>query len=202
MPGPPCTTSTPGSGGPDDLVLLALDGGDDVGEPAGAGRLERGDQRAVAADAVVRVAAVAAARAAALAEQLVLDVEERAAPGGEVAAAGQAHRLAAGGPVERLGHRGPPVDDDRLLVLVGHRQAPDVVGVARRRLRVAVAVARLVDAPEHERGVAEVELGEPVGDRVLDHVALEPGLLGAAPADLDHRLELVRPSPRARSRQS
>ena len=37
-----------GQRGPDDLVLLALDGGDDVAEAAGAGRLERGDERAVA----------------------------------------------------------------------------------------------------------------------------------------------------------
>ena len=36
----------PGQLGPDDLVLLALDGGDDVAEPAGAGRLERRQERA------------------------------------------------------------------------------------------------------------------------------------------------------------
>ena len=190
-----------GQRGPDDLVLLALDGGDDVAQPAGAGGLERRDQRAVAADAVV--GARPAEPEGPLAEELVLDVQQGAAPGGEVAAAGQAHRLPPGGPVEGLGHRRPPVDDHRLLVLVGHRDAPDVVRLAdgRRWPRSAwaplpLAARLLVDAPEAERGVTEVELGEAVQDRVPDHVALEPGLLRAAPADLDHRLELVGPGPR------
>ena len=40
--------------GADDLVLLALDGGDDVGEAAGAAGLEGGDEGAVAGDAPVR----------------------------------------------------------------------------------------------------------------------------------------------------
>ena len=131
---------------PDDLVLLALDGGDDVAHAPGAGRLERGDERAVAleAGALAQVEGV-------LAEQLVLDAEQLAAAGGEVAAAGQAHGLAAGGPVERLGHRRPPVDDHRLLVLVRHRQAADVEGLAAR-------LGLAVDPAEQQRGVAEVEL--------------------------------------------
>ena len=135
-----------GQRGPDDLVLLALDGGDDVADAPGAGRLERGDERAVAleAGALAQVQRV-------LAEELVLDAEQLAAPGGEVAAADEAHGLAAGGPVERLGHRGPPVDHDRLLLVVRHRQAADVEGLA-----ALVLVA--VDATEQQRGVAEVEL--------------------------------------------
>ena len=72
--------------------------------------------------------------------------------GGEVAAARQPHRRAAGGPVEGLGDRRPPVDDDRLLVLVGHGEAADVEGVAAASPLSAVAV----DAPEHEAGVAEL----------------------------------------------
>ena len=47
----------------------------------------------------------------ALAERLVLDAEQLAAAGGEVAAADEAHRCPTGGAVERLGDRGPPVDD-------------------------------------------------------------------------------------------
>ena len=68
----------------------------------------------------------------ALAEQLVLDAEQLAALDGEVAAAGQAHRVAPGGPVERLGDRRPPVDHDRLAVLVGHGQPADVEALGRR----------------------------------------------------------------------
>ena len=42
----------------DDLVLLGLDGGDDVAELAGAAAFERGQQGAVAAQAVVGTEAV------------------------------------------------------------------------------------------------------------------------------------------------
>ena len=118
----------------DDLVLLGLDRGDDVAERAGAAALERGEQRRVAAQlraapsasVVVDEPVVVADAEVAAAEQLVLDAEQRAALDGEVAAADEAHRLAPGGPVERLGDRRPPVDDDRLGLLVGDGQAPDV----------------------------------------------------------------------------
>ena len=113
-----------------------------------------------------------------------------AGPGGEVAAAGQAHRLPAGGPVEGLGDRGPPVDDDRVAVLVGDRHPADVEGVAAPGGPLDEGMSRRfglgVDATEDERRLAELELLEPVGDGVPDDVALEAGLLGAAAADLDH----------------
>ena len=117
-----------------------------------------------------------------LAEELVLDGEELAATGGEVAAADEPHRLAPGGPVEGLGDRRPPVDHERLAVLVGHRQAADVVAVA-------AVPAGAVDAPEHEAGVAELQRGQPLGDVALDHLPLPAGLLGAALAHLDHRAQ-------------
>ena len=68
----------------------------------------------------------------ALAEQLVLEPEQLAALDGEVAAAGEAHRLTAGRPVERLGDRRPPVDHDRLAVLVGDGEAADVEALDAR----------------------------------------------------------------------
>ena len=114
--------------GADDLVLLGLDGADDVAELAGAAGLQRGQQGRVARQA----AGLAGDAEVALAEQLVLDGEELAALGGEVPPPGQAHRVAAGGPVEGLGHRRPPVDDDRLPLLVGHRQPADVVRLDAR----------------------------------------------------------------------
>ena len=40
---------------PDDLVLFALDSGDDVTEPAGARRLNRGDQRALTLDLALAI---------------------------------------------------------------------------------------------------------------------------------------------------
>ena len=132
----------------DDLVLLTLDGGDDVAERAGATALERGEQRRVAAQPVWPISVepfVVAETEVALAEEFVLDAEERAALDDEVATPGEAHRVAAGGAVERLRDRRPPVDHDGLAVLVGDREAPDVE-VLQRVGRLGVPV----DPPEHE----------------------------------------------------
>ena len=52
----------------------------------------------------------------ALAEEFVLEAEQLPALDGEVAAPDETHRLATGGPVERLGDGRPPVDDDRFGV--------------------------------------------------------------------------------------
>src|SRR3989442_794619 len=69
--------------GPDDLVLLALDRGDDVAEATGAVRLERGEQRALALErerAVARETAhpvgIGAETLRSLTEELVLDAEQ------------------------------------------------------------------------------------------------------------------------------
>ena len=81
----------------------------------------------------------------ALAEQLVFQAEQRATLDDEVPPAQQAHRTATGRPVERLGHRGPPVDHYGLPVLVGDREATDVEaldGVGR--------LGGAVDATEHQ----------------------------------------------------
>src|SRR5690606_10625659 len=68
--------------GADDLVLLRLDRADDVAELAGASGLEGGDERPVAGDG----GTLAVDRGhRGLAEELVLDAEEGATPGGEVA---------------------------------------------------------------------------------------------------------------------
>ena len=98
-----------------------------------------------------------------------------------MAPAGQAHRVAPGRPVERLGDRCPPVDDDRFTCLVGHGQAPDVEALERiRRLGVPV------DAAEHERRVAEIEVGQPLDQGLVERIALETGLERAAEIGLGH----------------
>ena len=175
----------------DDLVLLALDGGDDVGEPSGATELECGDERLLAAHlgehAAVERRPVGgrAEQLGPVAEVLVLDAEQLAPAGGEVAAAIETHRRATGGSVERFGHGRPPVDDDGLLALVGHGEAADVIGLAL----LLIVDRGSIDASEDQRGVAQLEITEATDDRVPDHISLEAGLFGAAPADLDHRAQ-------------
>ena len=128
----------------------------------------------------------------ALAEQLVLEAEDGATLDGEVTPTEQAHRLPPGGAVERLGDRRPPVDDDRFRVLVGDRQAADV-----EALRAAWLLGAAVDPAEHQRGVAEVEVVEPLDQGLVEGVALEPGLHRAAEVGLVE----VSQSPRRRLRR-
>ena len=128
----------------------------------------------------------------ALAEQLVLDAEDAAPLDGEVTATQQAHRLAAGGAVERLGDRRPPVDDDGLRVLVGDGQPADVEALHPARLLGAA-----IDATEDQRRVAEVELVESLDEGLVEGVALEAGLHRAAEAGF---VEVSQP-PRRRLRR-
>lgn len=101
---------------PDQVVLVRLDGRDDVPHRAGPGALDLGrDQRA---DLVRRTGAV---------ERLVL-------VGGQLGRLGEPvpppqphpHRIVPAGPVERCRHRRPPVHYHRVAVRVPHVPAPDV----------------------------------------------------------------------------
>ena len=172
----------------DDLVLLALDGGDDVAQLTGAATLQDRQQRAVATDALGGGDALAVVLGAdaevALAEQLVLDAQQLATLHVEVTAAHQTQRFAAGGTVERLGHGGPPVDHHRIGVLVGHGEATDVEAL---ELATVISVLngrrfveRPVDATEHQGHVAQVELGETIEHGLIEHIAFVSGLERAA----------------------
>ena len=160
--------------GPDRLVLLDLDRGDDVGHAPGAGPVDRREQRALAHDREP-------GRARGLrVEHLVVETDQVAPvarPRVEVAAPHHAERGDGRRPVERLGDGRPPVDDERRLLLVEDGDAPDVeAGVA--------VVTPHVEAPEAERGVADVEGGQPAPGQRVGGVPLEPGLVGPALTDL------------------
>ena len=106
------------------------------------------------------------------------------AVGLEVAAAGDAHRLDRGGPVEGLGDRRAPVDDERREVVVGDRDAADVEAARRVGLGGSDVGGQQVEAPEAERACRRCRGGEPAAGVGLGRLALEPGLVGAAPGDL------------------
>ncbi len=79
--------------------------------------------------------------------------------------------MAAGGAVEGLGHGGPPVHDQGLLILAGDSQAAEVEGLAIGE----------VDSPEAQGLAPEVELLDAVEGSAHDHVPLGDGLRGAPP---------------------
>jgi hypothetical protein len=157
-----------------------LDRGDDVGELSCSRLLQSGKQSAVASHlgAIIEHHRPAIEHCAGVAEQLVLDPQQPASSRGEMASPHQPHRCSTRGPIEGLGDRRPPVHHQRLLVVVGHGNPPDVVGIA--------AGLRTIDPSEHQAGITDVEIVEAAGDVALDHLPFPAGLLGAALADFDH----------------
>lgn len=168
----------------DDLVLFGLNGGDDVAQLPRSAALDRGHERAVTAQAArMHEAALGAVEPfvmadseMTLAKEFVLDAKKRRTVDHEVAASGQPHRLTARRSVEGLGDWGPPIDDDRIAVLVGHRQSSDVealdaVGSIGRSFSRSVDLT--IDASEDQGGVAEIEIGQTSDQLLVDGVPLE-----------------------------
>ncbi len=157
---------------PDDLVLLGLDGLDDVAHAAGPARGQRGEQGALAAQGGQLLGGQRVE-----VEDVVLDVEEAPAAGAQVPAAYDAAGVGRGRPVERLGDRGPPVDEKRVVPLVGEPEPADVVPLAGRHVQPA----------EREPGLHGVELGQPVlvqGGEGVPLAAVLGSARGAAPSYL------------------
>ncbi len=112
--------------GADHPVLFGLDGGHDVAHAAGALAAEGGQQRGLADETAVDPAVDAVAVEV---EHLVVDADDRTALGPQVAAADQRAGVGRGGGVEGPGGGGPPVDQDRLVLLVAQPDPADVEGL-------------------------------------------------------------------------
>jgi hypothetical protein len=166
--------------GPDDLILLRLDRGHDVAHMTRAGPTERGQERAATHQVGTTVAFEAFDG-----EHLVVDTEKHFRICREVAAALETQGISPGRPVERLRHRCAPVDDDRLLFRVGNGQTTDVEALAG----FPGCGCAVVDAPEYEGLGPQLESGQADHGLVLDDVALEPRLVGAAGSGFDGVLQ-------------
>ncbi len=179
----------------DDLVLLGLDGGDDVAHRAHARALDLLLEQLARGGRLGRVG-----------EVLVLVRGEVAAGVAEAAPQPDVHRVLLGGPVERLRDRGAPVDDHGVAVRVVDVPPPDVERLALRALGPLGAVGvpplersrergsvQVVEPAEEQRGVAQVREGldalvdltgedlgvDPVRRDVADVEGLDVGAHGA-----------------------
>ncbi len=172
--------------GADQVVLLGLDGGDDVAHRADAGPLDLLAQRP-RADLLVL----------GMVEALVLEAGED--PLAPAVAAAPPHAIAAARacPVEGMGEGGAPVDHHRVALVVYHVPAAEVeprpgqAGVLDGALALADAIV-VVDAAEEQRGAAVVgERGDALLEAPLQRLLRgpvapgDPQRLGAAP----HRLQ-------------
>ena len=167
MPGPPVISVTPRGRGPDRLVLVALDGGDDVAHLPAAAAGQGGDQGAVAEhdDVVGRLGH----------HQVVLGADDGGALAAQHPAAQHAHRVDRGGAVEGGGRGRAPVDDERLVVVVAHPEPADVAHLALVGGRLLVAE---VEPAEDQALVLLVDHRAAPGGGVDEGVALEePGHL-------------------------
>ena len=164
--------------GPDRLVLVALDRRDDVAHLGTAAAGERGHEGPVPDDDEVgrRLGD----------HEVVLDAHDVGALAAQHSPAQHAHRLDRGGAVERRGRRGPPVDDQGLVVVVADAEPPDVADLPLD-VAVGVGLRRVVDveAAEDEALVLAVQGVAAAGRVEHQGVAFEePGhLLLAGGAD-------------------
>ena len=142
--------------GADRLVLLSLDGGDDVAHAVPAGPLQGGHQRTLADDHEL-------VGALAVVEEVVLDAGHDVVAATQHPSAHDVHRLGGRRPVEGLGCPCPPVDDQRLVLLVAHADASDVAD-----LPVGV-----VEPPEDEALVLRVEGRQSPGCLERERIAFE-----------------------------
>ena len=114
----------PGAGATDHDVLLGLDRGHHVLHATGPRGVERSHQRTLAHEVEPGLACGADV------EDLVLQPDQLALPPAEVASPYDTHGVVRQRPVERLGGRRPPVDDERITVLVRHGRRTHVEAAA------------------------------------------------------------------------
>jgi hypothetical protein len=141
-----------------DLVLLGLNRGDDVGHPASPGTAECFEQCGFADEYDI-----VAVRLPRQVKDLVVDADHAATPRQQVSTANQTKWLTGGGPVERLGYGRAPINDERLTVFVVDGDPPDVKGLA----------VDPVNAAETQAQRPEFEFREPARAGALAHVALD-----------------------------
>ena len=171
-----------GHGGTDDVVLLGLDGADDVAESPCAGCLKGGNKGTLP----FQPGAVPVSEPFEVSEQLILEAQHGAPSAHNVTPALQAHGYRTGGPVEGLGYRSPPVHHDRILLFVPDTDPTNVE-------YATPGLGLLVDPTEDQRGVAQVQVVEAGRHRVDDGLALKARLIGATLADLDHPRQVKGP---------
>jgi RNA polymerase sigma-B factor len=168
--GPALHDQHPGRLRPDDPVLLALDGGDDVAHPPGTGRGHRRQQRGLAGEPRARAGPLRLGHLGQV-ERLVVDRDDLPQPGSQVPAPPHPLGVRGGGGVERPGGGCPPVHQQGLVlvVLVEQADAADVADLA------VVGV----EPAEGQPVLGGTQTGEPVGEHLRGGVALGDGLRGA-----------------------
>lgn len=110
----------------------------------------------------------------------------------EMTPAGQAHRVATRGSIERLGHRRTPVDHHGFAVLVCNRQATDMEALDGLR-----SLGMPLDTAEHQRGITQIQLNQAVQQGLVEHIALVAGLKGSPESGLTQFSKLPRIQSRA-----
>ena len=109
--------------GPDRLILLGLDGGDDVPHCVITSASECGKQRPLANHDQLSVRALAV-------EEVVLDANHPIAPALQHSSPDDLHGIARGGTVERFRRGCAPVDDQWFVVSVANADTADIADFA------------------------------------------------------------------------
>ena len=142
-------------GSPDRLVLLGLDGGDDVAHGVAAGACQGREQGAVADHYQIGAVRVAI-------QQVVLDPDHPVTAAAQHSASDDMHGIGRCRPVERLGGRGAPVDHQGFVVGVANPDPADVADLT----------VCPIEPAEDQPLVLGVEHGEPLGRLEREHITL------------------------------
>ena len=149
--------------GADDLILFNLDGRHNVSHVRAAGTTKRSQQCSGADEGTV------VALKQFDVEDLVVDRNKRLTVGSEMTPPVEPERVASGRSVERLGDRGTPVDNHRVLLGIENRHTA----------QVELFAVDPVDPAKHQRFGSNVEPCKTIGRTFAHHVTLEARLMGA-----------------------
>ena len=154
-------------GGADGLVLLRLDGGDDVAHGAAPGPGQGRHQRALPEDRQVGLGAGV--------QQVVLQADDVIVAATQHATSDHVHGGRLGGAIERFGSGGPPVDHQGLVLGVADPEPADVAGLGEVQVEPTEnqsLVFRVEDRETFRRLVGEGVAFEQGGSRLLPQVVV------------------------------
>ncbi len=163
----------------DDAILLGLDRRDDVRHATGPLGGESGEQRTLA----LELSGVALEQRGI--EDLVLDTDDAAPLGQQVAACPCTEWGRGSGLVERAGLRNTPVEQDRLLVFVAQPDPADVP------VHGFVTIGFEFETAEGESLIDLTQLHDAVLVEAREGVALRASLMIAADVEEANRIELL-----------
>ncbi len=155
--GPPADDRETLVGGADGLVLLSLNGGDDIAHGSASRPGERRHQSALPQNGEVGLDGGV--------QQVIFQPNDLVVTAAQHPTSDHMHGSGLGGAIEGLCRGRPPVDDERLVFLVSHPEPPDIAGLGKGQIKTA----------EHQALMFGVENSQPPHGLIGEGIPFEKG---------------------------